>query len=58
MNKLIIFISLLLLSGCVAGDFGEERNRLYEMNSDKEIAPKCRNAVLMAFPGNKSDISR
>ena len=49
MNKLIIFISLLLLSGCVAGDFGEERNRLYEMNSDKEICGKmperCINGV-------------
>ncbi|MBQ1612579.1 MAG: hypothetical protein II085_03800 [Alphaproteobacteria bacterium] len=40
MNKFLVFISLLLLAGCVAGDFNEKRQRLYEMNSDKEICEK------------------
>ena len=28
------------LCGCVAGDFAPTRNRLHEMNSDKEICEK------------------
>lgn len=40
MNKLLIILSLLILAGCVAGDFGPERDRLYDMNSDKEICAK------------------
>ena len=40
MNKLFIIFSLLILCGCVAGDFGEKRERLYDMNSDKEICAK------------------
>lgn len=49
MNKFLIMVSLLLLGGCVAGDFGPDRERLYEMNSDKEICAKtperCINGV-------------
>ncbi len=40
MNKFLLLVSLLILAGCVAGDFGEKRQRLYEMNSDKEICDK------------------
>lgn len=40
MKKLIVLVSILLVAGCVAGDFGEKRERLYDMNSDKEICEK------------------
>ena len=47
-NFLILFIFLLLTS-CAAGNFGERRERLYEMNSDKEICSqtpeRCINGV-------------
>ena len=38
MKKIVMTICLLALCGCVAGDFA--RNRLHEMNSDKEICEK------------------
>ncbi len=40
MKKVIMLICLLGLWGCVAGNFPEKRNRLHEMNSDKEICEK------------------
>lgn len=47
-NFLILFV-LLFLFACTAGDFGAERERLYEMNSDKEICSqtpeRCINGV-------------
>lgn len=41
MYKFVIIFSLLLLGGCVAGDFGADRERLYDMNSDKEVCTKA-----------------
>ncbi|MBP5399372.1 MAG: hypothetical protein J6Y53_03030 [Alphaproteobacteria bacterium] len=47
-NFFILFIFLFLL-GCTAGNFGPKRDRLYEMNSDKEICAqspeRCINGV-------------
>ncbi|MEI3582587.1 MAG: hypothetical protein V8R89_07975 [Alphaproteobacteria bacterium] len=40
MKKIVMTICLLALCGCVAGDFAPNRNRLHEMNSDKEICEK------------------
>ena len=40
MKKLVFLVSILLLAGCVAGDFGEKREHLYDINSDKEICAK------------------
>lgn len=37
MRSFLILFLLLFLTGCIAGNFGPERERLYEMNSDKEI---------------------
>ncbi len=37
MKKIIMAVCLLALSGCVAGEFSSDRNRLHDMNSDKEI---------------------
>ena len=31
---------IFVISGCVAGELKEDRRRLYEMNSDKEICEK------------------
>lgn len=49
MNRFFVIFCLLLLGGCVAGDFGPERDRLYDMNSDKDICAKmperCINGV-------------
>ena len=49
MRKIFVLYILLLLSGCIAGDFGPERERLYDMNSDKEICEQtpehCINGV-------------
>ena len=40
MKKIIVLLLLFLISACQAGNFGEKRQRLYEMNSDKEICAK------------------
>jgi len=40
MKKIVMTICLLALCGCVAGDFAPKRNRVHEMNSDKEICEK------------------
>jgi len=40
MKKTFILILLLLITACEAGNFGSKRERLYEMNSDKEICEK------------------
>ena len=49
MKKLGILALMLVLGGCVAGEFESKRNRLHEMNSDKEICEKnpdrCINGV-------------
>jgi len=49
MRNLLILFTVLFLAGCAAGNFGAKRERLYEMNSDKEICAKtperCINGV-------------
>lgn len=49
MNRFFVIFCLLLLGGCVAGDFGADRERLHSMNSDREICEKtperCINGV-------------
>ncbi len=37
MKKIVLMITLLALCGCVAGEFTPQRNRLHDMNSDREI---------------------
>ena len=50
MNKLLIIVSILMLAGCIAGNFGEERERLYKINSDEDICAqypeRCINGVV------------
>ncbi len=53
MKKVIMLICLLGLWGCVAGNFPEKRNRLHEMNSDKEICEKIPTAVSAGSLGNR-----
>lgn len=52
MKKIVMTICLLALCGCVAGDFAPNRNRLHEMNSDKEICESSPNAASAAFPSD------
>ena len=40
MNKLVLILSIIMLSGCVVGEFKENRIRMHEINSDKEICEK------------------
>ena len=40
MKKTTFLLLLLLITACQAGNFGEKREHLYEMNSDKEICAK------------------
>ena len=40
MKKFVILTILLALCGCVAGEFTPNRNRLHEMNSDKDICSR------------------
>lgn len=40
MKKILLFVSLLVLAGCVAGDFEEKREHLHNVNSDQEICAR------------------
>ncbi len=40
MKKIMTLVILLVLSGCVAGEFTPERNRLHDMNSDRDICSR------------------
>ncbi|MBR1648409.1 MAG: hypothetical protein IJ689_02290 [Alphaproteobacteria bacterium] len=37
MSKVWLLVLISFLTGCIAGDFGQERERLYEMNSASEV---------------------
>ena len=40
MKKIILILMVFVIAGCAAGELKENRRRLYEMNSDKEICEK------------------
>ncbi len=40
MKKVLVLLCLFALSGCVAGEFAPNRNRLHEMNSDRDICAR------------------
>ena len=49
MRNFLLFFVFLFLFGCTAGNFAPERERLHDVNSDKEICAKtperCINGV-------------
>ncbi len=40
MKKILLILVVFVIAGCTAGELKENRRRLYEMNSDKEICEK------------------
>lgn len=40
MKNILILLILLGLSACVVGEFEDNRNRMHEMNRDKDVCDK------------------
>lgn len=40
MKKMMMILALCLLSSCVAGEFTEDRNRMHEINRDRDVCEK------------------